>query len=93
MDSYHKITDIAARLNNHLTLDYTRLEAIYVEFKEIEHDVNDVQMKEIEKNIRRMHRPGSILKKDVAFLMARNGLVSKVNDKLKEKATMLSVEC
>ena len=87
-ETYHRLDAINAKLKNNLLLDYAGLETIFIEFKEISaafpneeivsEGVDLMDMKEIEKNIRRMHKPGSILKKDVAFLLARNGLVERV---------------
>jgi hypothetical protein len=86
-NTYSRLEDLNRRLKNNLTLTYDELENIYAAFRNIidelaaidhyreNHSHFTVDINGIERNIRKMYARGSILKKDVAFLLARNTMI------------------
>src|SRR6476661_9970858 len=85
-DTIIQLQQLAARLDAHLTLTYGDLEAIYTTYRALvdEAGFQAADLAAIERNLRRMHARSSLLKKDIAFLLARNALAGQIHSILEK---------
>ena len=88
---FDRLAVLADKLKNSFYLTPAGLEEVYADFHVIVQQISSIEalrvyyeqytvdLEGISKNLRRMYGPVSLLKKDVAFLLARNALGNNIS--------------